>query len=305
MQVSPLLCLWGAFYVLTHLLRWLLAQSGLRRHNIGLICPFEKCVQTDPKWVMLVISRHAVGTKVTQSLSEDDSADVWLSKSSGVHIQNCWVFILLWQLMISDGFPSHHLLPLIFPYEDYISGPTFTTAQCLFSQWSDLDQGDPCAPTSCYNCIHCFGSLVGLSFWLTKPNEPVQVGWVWVIEECQRIKQNRQKHRNTVNWAKGGQVVMENMHTYHTLTNLVLYWSHVCVCACCVQQRNDDEAVVDRRGTRSQQGTNFEKEDLEGTCTDTECIWNATKTFKHREAAAAESAYSVLATAAFLLTACS
>lgn len=30
-------------------------------------------------------------------------------------------------------------------------------------------------------------------------------------------------------------------------------------------QRNDDEAVVDRRGTRCQQGTNFEQEDLEGT----------------------------------------
>ncbi|TNN03066.1 hypothetical protein fugu_000095 [Takifugu bimaculatus] len=29
-------------------------------------------------------------------------------------------------------------------------------------------------------------------------------------------------------------------------------------------QRNDDEAVVDRRGTRCQQGTNFEQEDLEG-----------------------------------------
>lgn len=55
---------------------------------------------------------------------------------------------------------------------------------------------------------------------------------------------------------------------------------NMCLCVCvrlppCVQQRNDDEAVVDRRGTRSQQGTNFEKEDLEGTWTDTECIWNA------------------------------
>lgn len=30
-------------------------------------------------------------------------------------------------------------------------------------------------------------------------------------------------------------------------------------------QRNDDEAVLDRRGTRCQQGTNFEQEDLEGT----------------------------------------
>uniref|UniRef100_A0A3Q1BCR7 Anion exchange protein n=1 Tax=Amphiprion ocellaris TaxID=80972 RepID=A0A3Q1BCR7_AMPOC len=32
----------------------------------------------------------------------------------------------------------------------------------------------------------------------------------------------------------------------------------------CVLQRNDDEAVVDRGGTRSQQRTNFEQEDLEG-----------------------------------------
>lgn len=34
-----------------------------------------------------------------------------------------------------------------------------------------------------------------------------------------------------------------------------------CVCA---RQRNDDEAVVDSRGAHSLQGTNFEKEDLEG-----------------------------------------
>lgn len=40
----------------------------------------------------------------------------------------------------------------------------------------------------------------------------------------------------------------------------------------CLSQRNDDEAVVDRGGTRSQQGTNFEQEDLEGTSTDTERI---------------------------------
>lgn len=45
---------------------------------------------------------------------------------------------------------------------------------------------------------------------------------------------------------------------------------HICVTMCygvplCIQQRNDDEAVVDRRGTRLQQGTNFEQEDLEGT----------------------------------------
>lgn len=31
-----------------------------------------------------------------------------------------------------------------------------------------------------------------------------------------------------------------------------------------VQQRNDDEAVVDKGGARSLQGTNFQKEDLEG-----------------------------------------
>lgn len=47
----------------------------------------------------------------------------------------------------------------------------------------------------------------------------------------------------------------------------------ICVCArVCLPQRNDDEAVVDRGGTRSQQRTNFEQEDLEGTLTDTECI---------------------------------
>lgn len=69
----------------------------------------------------------------------------------------------------------------------------------------------------------------------------------------------------------------------------------------CVQQRNDDEAVVDRGGARSQQRTNFEEEDLEGTWTNTECIWN-TKSLKQRKAAAAESAYSALRTAAFLLT---
>lgn len=33
------------------------------------------------------------------------------------------------------------------------------------------------------------------------------------------------------------------------------------------QQRNDDEAVVDRGGSRSQQGTIFGEEDLEGTWT--------------------------------------
>jgi len=33
----------------------------------------------------------------------------------------------------------------------------------------------------------------------------------------------------------------------------------------CVWQRNDDEAVVDRGGTRSQQRANFEQEDFEGT----------------------------------------
>ncbi|TNN84551.1 Sodium-driven chloride bicarbonate exchanger [Liparis tanakae] len=42
----------------------------------------------------------------------------------------------------------------------------------------------------------------------------------------------------------------------------------ICVCSVFatirVQQRNDDEAVVDRGGTRSQQGTNFGQEDLEG-----------------------------------------
>lgn len=64
------------------------------------------------------------------------------------------------------------------------------------------------------------------------------------------------------------------------ILNNVYNVEYVSVCVCvrlplCVQQRNDDEAVVDRRGTRSQQGTNFEKEDLEGTWTDTECIWNA------------------------------
>lgn len=37
-----------------------------------------------------------------------------------------------------------------------------------------------------------------------------------------------------------------------------------------VPQRNDDEAVVDRGGTRSQQRTNFEQEDLEGTLPDTQ-----------------------------------
>lgn len=80
---------------------------------------------------------------------------------------------------------------------------------------------------------------------------------------------------------------------------------YVFACIClplCFQQRSDDEAVVDRGGTRSQQGTNFEKEDLEGTRTDTECIW-ITKSFKRRKAAAAKPAYSVFATAAFLLTA--
>ncbi len=70
----------------------------------------------------------------------------------------------------------------------------------------------------------------------------------------------------------------------------------------CVHQRTDDEAVVDRGGTRCQQGTNFEKADLEGTRTDTECIWK-TKSYEQKKAAAAEDAYSVLTTAAFLLTA--
>lgn len=36
----------------------------------------------------------------------------------------------------------------------------------------------------------------------------------------------------------------------------------------CVGQKNEDEAVVDHGGTRSQQGTNFEQEDLEGTWSD-------------------------------------
>lgn len=179
--------------------------------------------------------------------------------------------------MIPDGFPSHHLLPLVFPYEDYIRGPTFATARCLFSQWSDLDQGDACAPTSCYNCIYCFGSLVEQSLWLTKPIQPVQVGWVWVIEEWELNGTDRNIEIQLTE-PKEVKLWWKMCIHYHTLTSLVLYWSCVCVCSwLCVQQRNDDEAVVDRRGTGSQQGTNFEKEDLEGTCRDTECIWNAKK----------------------------
>lgn len=50
--------------------------------------------------------------------------------------------------------------------------------------------------------------------------------------------------------------------------NIITLNMSVCMCVSgyqCVQQRNDDEAVVDRGGARSQQGTNFEQEDLEGT----------------------------------------
>lgn len=36
----------------------------------------------------------------------------------------------------------------------------------------------------------------------------------------------------------------------------------------CVSQRTDEEAVVDRGGTRSMLNTNFEKEELEGKCQD-------------------------------------
>lgn len=75
------------------------------------------------------------------------------------------------------------------------------------------------------------------------------------------------------------------------------------MCNClylCVQQRNDDEAVVDRGGTRCQQRADLEDEDLEGTWTDMQCIWN-TKSLKKRKTAA-ESAHPTLNTAAFLLT---
>lgn len=71
----------------------------------------------------------------------------------------------------------------------------------------------------------------------------------------------------------------------------------------CVQQRNDDEAVVDRGGARTQQGDNIEQEDLEGTWMDSECILENKKLQGGERAAAAESAYSVLTAAAFLLTA--
>lgn len=36
------------------------------------------------------------------------------------------------------------------------------------------------------------------------------------------------------------------------------------VCVCVSTQRTDEEAVVDRGGTRSMLNTNFEKEELEG-----------------------------------------
>lgn len=54
------------------------------------------------------------------------------------------------------------------------------------------------------------------------------------------------------------------------------------MCNClylCVQQRNDDEAVVDRGGTRCQQRADLEDEDLEGTWMDIQCICN-TKSLK-------------------------
>lgn len=60
--------------------------------------------------------------------------------------------------------------------------------------------------------------------------------------------------------------------------------------------------MVDRGGTRSEQRTNFEQEDLEGTWMYTMC-WEIPKVSKSEKASAAETAYSVLPTAAFLLTA--
>lgn len=60
--------------------------------------------------------------------------------------------------------------------------------------------------------------------------------------------------------------------------------------------------MVDRGGTRSEQRTNFEQEDLEGTWMYTMC-WEILKESKSEKASAAETAYSVLPTAAFLLTA--
>lgn len=76
----------------------------------------------------------------------------------------------------------------------------------------------------------------------------------WVFFCCRRVCVGR--------WGVGGgkcrscRSFCTDLEAWHALL--------IVVQQCFVQQRNDDEAVVDKGGARSLQGTNFQKEDLEG-----------------------------------------